>query len=148
MDTIDIIDRRAGRTDSRRSSGLRTGWRVILCALRPRRPLWWPSGFSPRSRCPIPNRCLAFLGRLASNELPSGSVSVRVIRGSLTNNIAGQPVELHVGDKVQTAKTDEEGRAQFDKLPAGASLKAVTVVDGERLESQVFPAPAHGRHPR
>ncbi len=77
-------------------------------------------------------------------DLPDGSVSVRLIRGSLSNNITNHPVELHVGSKVQTAKTDDSGRAQFDGLTAGASLKAVAVVDGERLESQEFPAPARG----
>ena len=78
------------------------------------------------------------------DDLPTGSVSVRLIRGELSNNIANHPVELRVGENVQTAKTDEAGRAQFDKLPAGATLKAVAVVDGERLESQEFPAPARG----
>ena len=77
-------------------------------------------------------------------DLPSGSLSVRLIKGDLSNNIAGHPVELHVGDTVQTVKTDGAGRAQFDKLPSGATLKAVAVVDGERLESQEFPAPVQG----
>ena len=75
---------------------------------------------------------------------PNGAVTVRVIRGSLSNNITGQPVELHVGDKVQTMKTDDQGRVQFLELPVGASVKAVTIVDGERLESQTFPAPGIG----
>src|SRR5262249_35088164 len=78
------------------------------------------------------------------DDLPAGSVSVRLIRGSLSNNIAGHPVDLHVGGKVQTVKTDENGRAQFDKLPAGATLKATADVDSEHLESQEFPAPAQG----
>jgi hypothetical protein len=78
------------------------------------------------------------------DDLPAGSVSVRLIRGALSNNIAGHPVDLHVGDKVRTVKTDEAGRAQFDQLPAGATLKATADVDGERLESQEFPAPAQG----
>lgn len=69
------------------------------------------------------------------------SVSVRVIRGDLANNIAEQPVDLIVDGKTRTVKTDENGRAQFGNLPPGARLKAVTVVDGERLESQEFPAP-------
>ena len=43
-----------------------------------------------------------------------------------------------------TVKTDEAGRAQFDKLPGGSPVKAIAVVDGERLESQEFPAPAQG----
>ena len=78
------------------------------------------------------------------DDLPNGSLSVRLIRGSLANNIANHPVELHVGDKVLTVKTDEDGRAQFDKLPAGTTVKAVAVVDGEQLESQEFPAPGQG----
>ena len=77
-------------------------------------------------------------------DLPSGSLSVRLIRGDLSNNIAGHPVELHIGDKVQTVKTDQAGRAQFDALPPGATLKAVALVDGEQLESEEFPAPSSG----
>jgi hypothetical protein len=45
---------------------------------------------------------------------------------------------------VQTAKTDDVGRVQFDKLPAGETLKASATVDGEHLESQEFPAPGKG----
>ena len=78
------------------------------------------------------------------DDLPSGSISVRLIRGDLSNNITNYPVELHVGDKVQTVKTDDAGRAQFDHLNPGATIKAVAVVDGERLESQEFPVPAQG----
>jgi hypothetical protein len=78
------------------------------------------------------------------DDLPARSVSVRLIRGELSNNIANHPVELLVNGKVQTVNTDGAGRAQFDGLPPGATLKAVAVVDGERLESQEFPAPAQG----
>ncbi|MDO8795272.1 MAG: hypothetical protein Q7J25_11700 [Vicinamibacterales bacterium] len=81
---------------------------------------------------------------LPVDDLPNGSVSVRVIRGAPTNNIPNQAVELHAGSDVLTRKTDAEGRAQFDKLTPGANLKAVAVVDGERLESQEFPSPAKG----
>jgi hypothetical protein len=78
------------------------------------------------------------------DDLPSGSISVRLIRGSLSNNIAGHPVELQVGTKVQTVKTDENGRAQFDNVPSGATVRATADVDGEHLESQEFPAPGQG----
>ncbi len=78
------------------------------------------------------------------DDLPHGSVSVRVIRGALINNIPNQAVELHVGSDALTVRTDADGRAQFDTLPPGAILKAVAIVDGERLESQEFPAPAQG----
>src|SRR5712671_6386150 len=57
-------------------------------------------------------------------DLPDGSISVRVIRGELSNNITNQPVELRVGGKVLTAKTDEGGRAQFDKVTPGADRKS------------------------
>jgi hypothetical protein len=78
------------------------------------------------------------------NDLPDGTVSVRLIRGQLSNNITNFPVELHVGTQVRTVKTDDAGRAEFGSLPAGQTVKAVAVVDGERLESQEFPAPASG----
>ncbi len=78
------------------------------------------------------------------DDLPTGSISVRLIKGDLSNNITNYPVELHVGDKVQTVKTDDAGRAQFDHLNPGAAIMAVAVVDGERLESQEFPMPGKG----
>jgi hypothetical protein len=77
-------------------------------------------------------------------DLPDGTVSVRLIRGQLSNNIPNFPVELQVGSQVRTATTDESGRAEFAGLPAGQTLKAVAVVDGERLESEAFPAPSRG----
>ena len=78
------------------------------------------------------------------DDLPAGAVSIRLIRGSLSNNITGHPVELSVGGKVLTVKTDENGRAEFKDLTPGAPVKASADVDGEHLESQEFPAPARG----
>ena len=78
-------------------------------------------------------------------DLPTGHVSVRLIRGQLANNIAGHPVEMHVGGKpVNTVKTDENGRAEFSGIAPGTTVKAVATVDGERLESQEFPWPGDG----
>ena len=77
-------------------------------------------------------------------DLPKGTVSVRLIRGQLSNNITNFPVDLQIGSQVRTVKTDDGGRAEFGNLPAGATLKAVALVDGERLESQEFPAPTEG----
>jgi len=77
-------------------------------------------------------------------DLPDGSISVRVIRGELSNNIANQKVDLTVGGKVLSAKTDENGRAQFDKVAPGATVKASTDVGSEHLESQEFAVPAQG----
>lgn len=78
------------------------------------------------------------------DDLPNGSVSVRLIRGDMSKNIANHPVEMHIGSSLQTVTTDAEGRAQFDNVAPGTPVKFVAVVDGERLESQEFPAPARG----
>ena len=77
-------------------------------------------------------------------QMASGTVTVRLIRGDLSNNITGHPVELHVGDKVQTVNTDDQGRAEFTGLTPGTTATAVAVVDGERLESQAFPVQTQG----
>src|SRR2546430_10279439 len=69
------------------------------------------------------------------DDLPNGSVSVRVIRGGFTNHVPNQTVELHVGADVLKTKTDDEGRAQFAKLPPGQTVKAVAHAAGQRLES-------------
>jgi hypothetical protein len=81
------------------------------------------------------------------DDLPNGAISVRLIRGSLSNNLTGHPIDLHVGPKVITLKTDENGRAEFKDFitgTAGAMVKATADVDGEHLESQEFPAPTRG----
>lgn len=126
-------------TVERRSSsrlGLRIGW-CLVGLLAVETPLI-------RAQIAMPDpKEMAGIPRPDPND-PNGTVTVRVIRGSLSNNLTNQAVDLHVGDKVQTLKTDEQGRVQFNKLPAGAAVKAVATVDGERLESQTFPAPSVG----
>lgn len=81
---------------------------------------------------------------LPVGDVPTGTVTVRVIRGSLANNIAGQVVELTVDKVAQQQKTGPSGRAEFPGLRPGARVKAVAVVAGERLESQEFPVPTQG----
>jgi hypothetical protein len=77
------------------------------------------------------------------DDLPAGTISIRVIRGDLSNPIVNHPVELRVGDDVRTQNTDAEGRAEFLVATTG-TVRASTTVDGERLESQPFPAPGAG----
>lgn len=77
---------------------------------------------------------------LPTGEIPAGTVTVRVVRGSLTNIVTGHPVEL-VGQVQAAGKTNDQGRAEFSGLKVGSTLKAVTTVDGERLESQEFTLP-------
>jgi hypothetical protein len=77
---------------------------------------------------------------LPTSDVPAGTLTVRVVRGSLSNLIVDQPVELH-GDTTATAKTNDAGRAEFTGLKPGARVKAVVVVDGERVESQEITMP-------
>jgi len=77
-------------------------------------------------------------------DLPNGAISVRLIRGSLSNNIVDHQVKLIADGKELTVKTDEAGRAQFTDVPPGSTVKAVADVDGEHLESREFPAPTRG----
>jgi hypothetical protein len=81
---------------------------------------------------------------LPVTDVAVGTVTVRVIRGSLSNVIPGQSVELVVGGATRTATTNEQGRAEFSELVVGTTVKARTVVDGAPLESQEFQVPASG----
>jgi hypothetical protein len=81
---------------------------------------------------------------LPVSDVAPGTVTVRVIRGSLTNAVTGQDVELSVGGATRTAKTNDAGRAEFSGLAPGTRVKASTVVDGERLVSREFDVPATG----
>ena len=74
-------------------------------------------------------------------DVPAGSVSVRLVRGELTNNIVGHRVELHAGARNEAATTDENGRAVFSGLQPGTSVHAMAEVDGQRIESQSFNVP-------
>jgi hypothetical protein len=78
------------------------------------------------------------------DDLPAGTVSVRMIRGQLSNNLIGQAVEMQGGGKTLTVKTDDGGRAEFKGFAPGTTVKASADVDGEHLESQEFPFPAQG----
>jgi hypothetical protein len=77
-------------------------------------------------------------------NLADGTITVRVIRGTFANNVVEHPVELRTGDQVQAVKTDANGRATFRAPSAGTTVRASTVVDGEQLQSQDFPAPSVG----
>jgi hypothetical protein len=81
---------------------------------------------------------------LPAQDLPAGTVSVRVVRGSFASNLTDHPVEITVDGKTQTKKTDANGRAQVSGLKTGAKVRVATVVDGERLESQEITIGATG----
>src|SRR5205085_6219928 len=110
----------------------RTGWTVILSLLS---GVLLFAQIDPRQMAGIPRPV---------NDLPDASISVRLIRGQLSNNIASHVVELHFANgRVIKVNTDDAGRAQFDKVPPGV-VKASADVDGEHLESQEFEAPRQG----
>ena len=77
-------------------------------------------------------------------NLSDGSITVRVIRGSFANDVAGQTVELRAGDRASTADTDAEGRATFLTLNPGEQVTVATELDGVELESLPFAAPGRG----
>ena len=79
-----------------------------------------------------------------SDTVPTGSVSVRLVRGQLSNNITDHPVDFLVDGKRQTVKTGPTGHAVLGGLAAGATVQAKTTVDGEALQSQPFQVPAQG----
>ena len=82
---------------------------------------------------------------LPVSDLAPGTVTVRVVRGSMANVISGQLVELTTGGPSPlSAKTNDAGRAEFSGLAPGTRVKASTTVNGERLESQEFTVPATG----
>ena len=81
---------------------------------------------------------------LPDGQASNGTVTVRVVRERMGNNIAGQDVTLTVGKDKRTAKTDEQGRAQFTGLSTGLTVQATATVDGETLTSQEFPVPERG----
>lgn len=81
---------------------------------------------------------------LPVGDLAPGTITVRVVRGSMANVITGHPVELHGGPTVLTVTTNSTGRAEFQGLRVGTRVRAVATVDGERLESQEFEVPPNG----
>jgi hypothetical protein len=75
---------------------------------------------------------------LPAPELPAGTVSVRVIRGSFSNNLPNQSVEISIDGRTEQLRTGEDGRVQLNGIKAGARVQAVATVGSERLESQSF----------
>ncbi len=81
---------------------------------------------------------------LPAPELADATITVRVLRERMGNNVEGQAVALRVGGSSRTATTDAQGRAQFEGLAAGTLVQASATVDGELLTSQEFSVPARG----
>lgn len=78
---------------------------------------------------------------LPTSDLPPGTLTVRVVLGAVDKPIAGVTVEITGGARKETGET---GRAEFTGLQPGSTIKAFTVVGGERLESQDIRLPTNG----
>lgn len=81
---------------------------------------------------------------LPAGDLQTGTITVRVVRESVGNNIVGQQVTMTVNNESKRAVTDEQGRAEFKGLPAGANGHADATVNGEHLQSDPFVVPSSG----
>ena len=82
---------------------------------------------------------------LPSADLPDGTVSVRVVRQTLGNNVVGASVSISGSGVSDEAATDESGRAIFSGLTPGTTIVASVTVDGETVRSQpIQVAPSGG----
>ena len=77
-------------------------------------------------------------------ELPTGTVTVRVVRETIGSNLPGQTVRVTTGSASRTDSTDEQGRAEFPNLVSGVEGRAEVTVDGETLVSDPFTVPGAG----
>src|SRR5262249_46845983 len=80
-------------------------------------------------------------------ELPIGTITVRVIRGQLSNTLPGQTVELTGAGAPKTAKTDNTGHAPFSGLTPGTRVRASVTVHGQRIAAEEFDDPTAGGTP-
>ncbi len=99
-------------------------------------------GAVPAQQMPNPSQMSGV--PLPVGDVPAGTVTVRVIRGSFANPVSSLTVEIVGSGGPKQATTNEVGRAEFSGLAPGARVKATALVAGERLESQEFAIPAAG----
>ena len=105
----------------------------------------WALGFGVCfAQIQMPDPALIHGRAIPAAELPQGTVTVRVVREAIGNNVAGQAVRLLVNGSARNATTDDQGRAEFPNLPAGAEVRAEADVSGEPLVSDRFMVPASG----
>lgn len=79
---------------------------------------------------------------LPSRDVPVGTITVRVVREELANNLPDVEVQLSDGTQSKAARTDAEGRAQFTGVPAGTQVRAQVTMEGETVVSQSFAMPS------
>jgi hypothetical protein len=80
---------------------------------------------------------------LNDGTLAPGMLTVRIVRGAFTANVADHAVQVEQSSRpAESARTDAEGRATFAHLPPGAQVRAFADVDGHYLTSETFTMPA------
>jgi hypothetical protein len=82
-------------------------------------------------------------------DLPVGSISVRISRASMTEDVVGASVVGSWTTKdgqpgSATAKTGDDGRAMFSKVPPGSTFSAKAQVEGTALATMEFTVPDQG----
>ena len=92
----------------------------------------------------MPDPALIHGKAIPAPELPNGTVTVRVVREAIGNNVVGQEVRVTAGSTTRVGTTDAQGRAHFTDLPPGAQGQATASVSGEALTSDPFTVPSSG----
>ena len=92
----------------------------------------------------MPDPSLSHGRAIPAGELANGTVTVRVVREAIGNNVSGQQVRVTADGRTYTATTDDLGRAEFRDIPPGSAARAETTVDGEALTSEPFGVPSTG----
>src|SRR4030095_16873874 len=83
----------------------------------------------------MPDPSLIHGKAIPAQELADGTVTVRVVREAIGNNITGQDVSLTSEGRTRTVKTYDQGRPAFTNLPIGAPATAEATVAGEHMVS-------------
>lgn len=81
---------------------------------------------------------------LPVGDMAPGTVSVRVVKGTLSNILTNQPVVMTGTGTPITVKTNDSGRAEFTGLTPGMLVQVETTVDGDKIVSQQFEVPRAG----
>ena len=74
----------------------------------------------------MPDPSLIHGRAIPAGELANGTVTVRVVREAIGNNVSGQQVRVTADGRTYTATTDDLGRAEFRDIPPGSAARAET----------------------
>jgi len=99
---------------------------------------------SARAQLEMPDPSMIHGKALPARDLATGTITVRVVREAIGNDIPGRQVTLTVGGVGRTAMTDGMGRAEFSGLPVGGEGRAQATIDGEQLTSDPLAVPESG----